>query len=153
MQTLENRKSDGVCHFFMINNRRISRLLDTPKFQNICFQSALSIFVLIVVLGSLPGARDDVGHYASGLVLHSFAYAILGLLVFIGSRGGGSQRALKATLTIAMMGALDEGVQSFFPYRTAAVTDWLVDVAAGGLVSTLLWKLRLVVADQTKFGS
>jgi VanZ family protein len=51
-----------------------------------------------------------------------------------------------------MMGALDECVQSFFPYRTAAVTDWMVDFAAGGLVSILLWKLRLVVADQSKFG-
>jgi VanZ family protein len=122
----------------------ISKLLNRPKFQALCYQTALSVFVLIVLLGSLPGAREDVGHYASGLVLHSLAYAILGLLVFVGSHGRGSQRALKATLTIAMMGVLDEGVQSFFPYRTAAVTDWMVDVAAGGLVSMLLWKLRLV---------
>jgi len=132
-------------------SHRISRLLDTPKFQALCYQTALSVFVLIVVFGAIPGAREDVGHYASGLVLHSLAYAILGLLVFVGSRGRGSQRAFKATLTIAMMGALDEGVQSFFPYRTAAVTDWMVDAAAGGFVSLLLWKLRLVAADQTKF--
>ena len=136
----------------MISRRRIARLLDTPKFQDFCYQTALLIFVFIVVLGSLPGAREDVGHYASGLVLHSLAYAILGLLVFFGSRGRGYQRALKATLTAAIMGALDEGVQSFFPYRSAAVSDWLVDVAAGGLVSILLWKLRLVVADESKFG-
>ena len=136
----------------MIKVRRIFGLLVTPKFQDFCYQSALLIFVLIVVLGSLPGARDDMGHYASGLVLHSLAYSFLGLLVFLGSRGRGSQRALKATLTIAIMGALDEGVQSFFPYRTAAVSDWLVDVAAGSLVSIFLCKLRLVVADQSKFG-
>ena len=126
----------------------ISGLLETPKFQNFCFRSAISIFVLIVVLGSLPGAREDVGQYASGLVLHSVAYAVLGLLAFLGGGGSGSQRALKATLTVAVMGALDEGVQSIFPYRTAAVTDWMVDVAAAGVVSALLWKLWPNIANR-----
>ena len=102
--------------------------------------SAISIFVLIVVLGSLPGAREDAGHYAPGLVLHSIAYAVLALLVFLGSSGGGIRRGIQATLTVAAMGALDESVQSFFPYRSAAVTDWMVDVAAAALVSALLWK-------------
>ncbi len=44
-------------------------------------------------------------------------------------------------MTVAVNGALDEGVQSFFPYRAAAVTDWVIDVAAAGLVSALLWRL------------
>ncbi len=113
--------------------------LATPKLQRLCYRSAISIFALIVVFGSLPGARVDVGQYASGLVLHSLAYGVLGLLVFLGSRGSGARRALMATLTVAVMGALDEGVQSFFPYRTAAVSDWLVDVAAAGLVNAFLW--------------
>ena len=48
------------------------------------------MFALILVLGSLPGAREDLGQYASGLVLHSVAYAVLGVLVFLGSSGSGS---------------------------------------------------------------
>jgi VanZ family protein len=36
------------------------------------------------------------------------------------------------------MGAIDEFVQSFFPYRTASVTDWLVDVGAGTLAAAAL---------------
>ena len=114
---------------------------------------AISIFVLIVVLGSLPGAREDVGHYASGLVLHSIAYAVLALLVFLGSSGGGIRRGIQATLTVAAMGALDEGVQSFFPYRSAAVTDWMVDVAAAALVSALLWKFWQKIVDQNRNAS
>lgn len=114
-------------------------LLATTKLQRLCYRSAILIFALIVVLGSLPGARVDVGQYASGLVLHSLTYGVLGMLVFLGSGGSGARRALSATLTVAVMGALDEGLQSFFPYRTAAVSDWLVDVAAAGLVSALFW--------------
>ncbi len=122
--------------------------LATPRCQALCYRSAISMFALILVLGSLPGAREDLGQYASGLVLHSVAYALLGVLVFLGGSGSGSRRAIKATLTVAVMGALDEGVQSFFPYRTAAVTDWMVDVAAAGAASALLWKLWPGVGNQ-----
>jgi VanZ family protein len=132
----------------MIKMSMVSGLLETPRFQNFCFHSAISIFVLIVVLGSLPGARENVGQYASGLVLHSVAYAVLALMAFLGGGGSRSRRALKATLTVAVMGALDEGVQSFFPYRTAAVTDWMVDVAAAGVVCALLWELWPNIANQ-----
>jgi VanZ family protein len=38
-----------------------------------------------------------------------------------------------------LMGALDEYVQSFFPYRHAAIGDWYVDVSAGIFMSALLW--------------
>ena len=75
-----------------------------------------------------PGARADIGHYAPGPVLHSIAYALLATLWFIGSRGSALARACKAVLAVAMMGACDEFVQSFFPYRGASVRDWAVDV-------------------------
>jgi len=41
-------------------------------------------------------------------------------------------------LAIALMGAVDEWVQSFFPYRSGDVRDWLVDVTAATLASTVL---------------
>ena len=37
------------------------------------------------------------------------------------------------------MGAGDELLQSFFPYRGAAVGDWLVDCSAALLTAALLW--------------
>jgi len=99
------------------------------------------MFILIVVIGSLPGAREDIGQLASGGVLHSIAYAILAMLTFIGGNGNESRRALWTVLKVAAMGAIDECVQSFFPYRTAAVGDWLVDLTAGAVISITLWKL------------
>jgi VanZ family protein len=99
------------------------------------------MYISILVIGSLPGARQDVGEYASGVVLHSIAYALLGLLTFIGGAGSTSKRALWCILKVAAMGAMDECVQSYFPYRTAAVSDWMVDVAAGSVAAGVLWKV------------
>jgi VanZ family protein len=103
--------------------------------------AALLIFAGIVIAGSVPGARADVGEYASGIVLHSLAYATLATLWFLGSTGSGLQRALKAVLAIALMGALDESVQHFLPYRSGTVHDWLVDVSAATVAATALGAL------------
>ena len=122
----------------MMTSTKISNVLLSAKFQKRCYRGAIALFLLIVIIGSVPGARHDVAQYASGAVLHSAAYAVLGLLIFLGSSGNGSGRAVKAVLSVAVMGAVDEGVQSFFPYRTAALSDWMVDVAAAGIVSGVL---------------
>ena len=100
--------------------------------------AALLIFAGIVIAGSVPGARAEVGEYASGIVLHSLAYAGLTTLWFLGSSGTIIQRALKAVLAIALMGAFDEGVQSFLPYRSGAVHDWLIDVSAATFAASAL---------------
>ena len=123
-----------------MNKQRIACILSSPKWQRLANTCAVAIFLSIVVLGSLPGAREGVGKLASGAVLHSVAYAILGLLTFIGGNGSETKRALWAVLKVAVMGAVDEGVQSFLPYRSAAVGDWLVDVTAGAMISITLWK-------------
>ncbi len=103
------------------------------------FQAALAMFILILIAGSIPGARAEIGHVASGIILHSIAYAILTFLLFTGSRGSHGARAIRAVLIVAAMGAADECVQSMFPYRTAALGDWAVDVCASMVTATLLW--------------
>jgi len=100
--------------------------------------AALLIFTCIVIAGSVPGARAEVGEFASGIVLHSLAYAGLATLWFLGSTGSTLQRALKAVLAIALMGAFDESVQHFLPYRSGTVRDWLVDVSAATVAATAL---------------
>jgi VanZ family protein len=110
-----------------------------PEFRKLRYRCAWAMYAAIVVMGSVPGVRADIGDYAPGFVLHSLAYAILTFLLFTGGTGHARQRAIKAVLTVMAMGALDEFVQSFFPFRTAAVTDWLVDSGAAMLTSALLW--------------
>jgi VanZ family protein len=53
-------------------------------------------------------------------------------------------------LAVALMGAGDEFVQSFFPYRGADVRDWAVDCTSAILVSLLLClALRNVALETT----
>jgi len=112
-----------------------------PKLRKLRCAAALALYLAIVVIGSIPGARADIGHYAPGVVLHSLAYASLAFLWFTGSAGSAPARAAKAVLAIAAMGAGDEFVQSFFPYRGADVRDWMVDCAAAIVTCALLWAL------------
>ncbi len=114
-------------------------LIFDSKLSKLRYALALLIYAMILVLGSIPGARAEIGHFATGLVLHSLAYAFLTLLVYTGSSGSASRRAFKSVLTVMLMGAGDELLQTFFSYRGAAVSDWLVDVTASLVVSALLW--------------
>lgn len=119
----------------------LSLLVLDPTLRPLRYYSAWLMYAAIVIMGSIPGARAGIGHYASGLVLHSLAYAILTFLIFTGGTGNARRRALKAVLTVALMGACDELVQLFFTYRGAAVSDWLVDCNAALITAALLWAL------------
>jgi hypothetical protein len=116
----------------------LSLLLLEPRLRAARRGLAIVLYLTIVIAGSVPGARADIGHYASGVVLHSLSYAGLALLWFTGSAGSAGARAAKAVLAIAVMGALDEFVQSFFPYRGPDVHDWMVDCAAAIVTSAVL---------------
>jgi hypothetical protein len=119
-------------------NDMLFQLLTHPRLRFACLACAALIYLAIVVTGNIPGARADIGQYAPGVVLHSSAYAVLACLCFLGSTGGPGARAVKAVLAVALMGAGDEFIQSFFPYRGADVRDWAVDCGSAILVSLLL---------------
>jgi VanZ family protein len=119
----------------------LTQLFLSSSHARLRYWTAITVYLMILVFGSIPGARQDIGNVASGLILHSCAYAGLAFLLFTGGRGGNRPRAVKAFLTIALMGALDEYVQSFFPYRHGAVSDWLVDCNAALLTAVLMWAL------------
>ena len=129
----------------------LKQLLLTDSHARLRYWTAIALYLLILILGSIPGARQDIGEVASGVILHSLAYAGLTFLIFTGGSGTPSQRAGKAVLTIAAMGALDEFVQSFFPYRHGAVSDWMVDCTAAMLTAAVMWALwsryRILPAD------
>lgn len=119
--------------------RLLHLLFIAPAYATLRLRCAAFLYLAILVLGSIPGARADIGHVASGGVLHSVAYSGLTLLIFGGLAAARGQRAITAVAAIAAMGALDECVQSFFPYRGAAVGDWLVDCSAAIVTATLLY--------------
>ena len=116
-------------------------LLFDPKLAVARRTCALAVYLAIVIAGSIPGARAGIGEYASGVVLHSLAYAGLAFLWFTGSAGTPAARTGKAMLAVAAMGAGDELVQSLLPYRVGSVSDWVLDCTAGLATCTLLWLL------------
>jgi hypothetical protein len=114
-------------------NVMLSQLLLNPRLRAVSVTCAALMYLMIVVTGNIPGARADIGQYAPGVVLHGTAYAVLACLCFLGSTGSMAARAVKAVLAVALMGAGDEFIQSFFPYRGADVRDWAVDCVAAVL--------------------
>lgn len=114
-------------------------LLFAARYNKWRLRLALLLYAAILVLGSVPGARADLGELASGLLLHSVAYAGLSYLLFAGADGARGRRAARAVLGVMAMGALDEFVQSFLPYRHGSLGDWLVDSNAALLAAAVLW--------------
>jgi VanZ family protein len=132
----------GALQSFSYLMRLLHSILD-PRHERLRLHAALVLYATVVIMGSIPGARVEVGTYASGLVLHFFTYAALAFLLFTGIDANVQGRAVKTVLIIAAMGAFDEFVQSFLPYRTAALGDWAVDFVAGLTISSLLWSLSM----------
>lgn len=122
----------------------LSLLVLDPKLRKLRLAVAILLFLAIVITGNIPGARSEIGHYAPGVVLHFLSYSGLALLWYTGSSGSAATRSLKTILAVAAMGACDEFVQSFFPYRGADIRDWMVDCIAAittcGLLSAILPK-------------
>ncbi|WP_206047071.1 VanZ family protein, partial [Noviherbaspirillum denitrificans] len=105
-----------------------TRFLSGNHAEPIMFRCGLALYLAVILIGSIPGARADVGEYASGLVLHFGTYACIAFLLACGTAGNATAKAVKAICMVAAMGALDEAIQSFLPYRHGAVSDWMVDV-------------------------
>lgn len=116
----------------------ITLLIFDERYRKAQFRCAFLMYFAVLVLGSIPGARSEAGELASGLVLHVVTYSLITLLLFSGANGSVWQKACKSFLIVVAMGAIDEFVQSFFPYRSARVLDWLVDINTGFFMSALL---------------
>ncbi len=123
---------------------KIQSLLFGSRYRRVRFYSAFCMYFLIVLLGSLPNARADVGIIAPGIVLHTVAYSIITFLLATGSQRNLSAASIQAILIVLVMGALDEYIQSYFPYRHGQLQDWLVDGSAS-VVTVLLLKLRSAI--------
>ncbi|NHZ83087.1 hypothetical protein F2P44_27990 [Massilia sp. CCM 8695] len=117
----------------------ISLLVLDERLRKLRYGTALAMYAAILIMGSVPGARAEIGTVASGIILHTIAYGAITFLLFTGSLGSARERAIKSVLTVMAMGALDELVQSFLPYRSGAVGDWMVDCNAALITAGLLW--------------
>ncbi|WP_151636457.1 VanZ family protein [Noviherbaspirillum aerium] len=95
-------------------------------------------YALVIILGMIPGARSEVGEVASSFFLHFTTYAFIAALLFTGQVGSAARRVWRTVIIVSLMGALDEFIQSFLPYRHGTIHDWYVDVAAALITAAIL---------------
>jgi VanZ family protein len=118
----------------------LTRFIPDQHVEPLMFRAGFALYLAVIILGSIPGARQDVGELASGLVLHFGTYSCIAFLLAYGAAGNATAKAVKAFFIVALMGALDEVIQSFLPYRTGAVGDWMIDISAA-LFTVLLFRI------------
>lgn len=116
----------------------IALLISDVQYRKLRLRIAFLLYLAVLVFGSIPGARAELGQLAPGLLLHLLTYGLIALLLFCGADGRAWSKACKAVFIVAAMGAIDEYVQSFFSYRTASFMDWVVDVNAALFTSAML---------------
>ena len=100
-----------------------------PGLARVCVPAAALFFLALVTIGNLPGLAAQMSDAYGDKRLHLAAYATLTCLAYASFN---RRPALLAFLSATALGALDEGIQSFFPYRQADLLDLLADISAAG---------------------
>ncbi|HEY4542434.1 MAG TPA: VanZ family protein [Noviherbaspirillum sp.] len=112
---------------------RTATLLFSPR---MCAWSAALLYTAMLVIGSIPGKAEAASAAVPDKLLHLVAYSLLSALVYGAMAGKPLLRALRTLVIVAVLGALDEGLQSLLPYRNAGWDDWRVDVIAALLITS-----------------
>ncbi len=100
---------------------------------------ALAIFfVAMIALGSVPGQAQALSDRYGDKLLHTLAYGFMTLLCHRALLAPPRLRLLVTIAAIALLGLLDESLQSLLPYRNASASDWCFDIGAATIVAALL---------------
>ncbi|MDM5179799.1 hypothetical protein PO883_21655, partial [Massilia sp. DJPM01] len=59
----------------------ISLLVLDERLRKLRYGTALAMYAAILIMGSVPGARAEIGTVASGIVLHTIAYGAITFLL------------------------------------------------------------------------
>ena len=113
----------------MSEPRRAASSFWRPGVARICLPLAAVFFATLVSGGKLPGQPAEMSDAFGDKRLHLAAYALLTVLVYLSVQ---RRPGLTALLAVSALGALDEGIQSFFAYRQAELLDLLADISAAG---------------------
>lgn len=112
-----------------------------------CLSAAIIFFVLMVILGAIPGEAHALSEAVHDKLLHFLAYTVLSALIYASFTGQPAARAFRTLITIASLGALDEAIQSLMPYRDANWMDWKADMMASLSIVTVLAFLHVLYSQ------
>ena len=105
--------------------------------------AAISLFILMLALGSYPGNAQALTEKINDKILHFLAYSLLTALIYLSLN---STKREKFFITLCIMFALsltDEYIQSMLSFRTASLLDISVDLLAAGLMTSCLSLLTI----------
>jgi len=105
--------------------------------------AAITLFILMLALGSYPGNAQALTEKINDKILHFLAYSLLTALTYLSLN---STKREKFFITLCIMFALsltDEYIQSMLSFRTASLLDLSVDLLAAGLMTSCLSLLTI----------
>ena len=110
----------------------------------------LAFFISMLAAGAIPGSANTLSDRFGDKLLHLLAYGFMAALCFQSLQGRRLTHSLISLLIIALLGLIDEFVQSLLPYRNASLLDWCFDIAAAIVVITFM---NLFTPATTKISS
>ena len=110
----------------------------------------LAFFIIMLALGAIPGNADALSDRFGDKPLHVLAYGFMAALCLQSLQGRRLTQSLLSVLIIALLGLIDELVQSLLPYRNASLLDWCFDIAAA---ITVIVFMNLFAPAATKISS
>lgn len=90
----------------------------------------LMFFIAMLSAGAVPGQAHALSVGLGDKTLHLLAYGLLSVLCFHSFKASLRARSLLTLTMIAVLGLLDEWIQSYLPYRNASFIDWCFDMTA-----------------------
>lgn len=112
-----------------------------------CLSAAILFFILMVVLGAIPGEAHALSEAVHDKLLHFLAYTVLSALIYASFTGQPATRAFRTVIIVGSLGALDEAIQALMPYRDANWMDWRADMMASLSSVTLLAFLHVLYSQ------
>jgi VanZ family protein len=106
--------------------------------RRLYFRMLVGWVALTLTLTSIPNLQTPVDLPHADKLAHLGFYGVMGFLFALWRREASDpvpRAILVAILFIVVLGALDEGHQSFIPGRSMEFNDWLADMAGGGIGS------------------
>ena len=95
-------------------------------------------FLLMISIGSVPGEANALSDRFGDKLLHTLAYGFMAMLCFHSLIAKPMLRAVLTVAAIALLGMIDEAIQSLLPYRNASLVDWCFDIGSAAIVAAAL---------------
>jgi VanZ family protein len=112
-----------------------------------------AFFLLMVAIGAIPGEATELSAKIPDKLLHFTAYSFLTCCIYRSLSCGLLSRAVRTVMIVGVLGALDENIQRFMPYRSCDLKDWIFDLLAAFFSVVVLSFIFAIANPKVKAGS